>query len=207
MGYKTRINEAVKEATELNKEAFQKYLDSLPETVEEVKTMKIMSGADIVAECLAKGDTSGAAQHDSTKTYKRYYTTLRAMDHKANAMTAFRRKGQAGLKQYYNKVIRQAYYIKGKYPQFFKEDQGAPEVKPTLWEKLRDKFTFKVTFSAFALTLLMQCGPRHSHADDVYTEYIEGMRMQRIMINAKTLSSEIPAIIRKDSIRIYNMYR
>lgn len=202
MGIKAKVNKAVKEATEANKEMLDKFIAELPATVEEVRSLKTVRGADIIAECLSKGDAAQAAQHDSEKMYKRLYTTLKPMDHRANAMTAFRRKGKAGLRDYKAKVMAQAYYIKGKYPQFFQE-----EVKESIWEKIKKYIPF-LKASAIVL-ILAQCTPvqGENSAGKIYGEYREGFRVGRLTTYGRLESKEIKAVMRKDSIRIYQTYQ
>ena len=204
MGIKAKVNKAVKEATEVNKEMLDKFISELPATVEEVKTLKTVRGADIIAECLSNGDTAQAAQHDSEKTYKRLYTTLKPMDHRANAMTAFGRKGKAGLRDYKAKVMKQAFYIKGKHPQFFKEESN---VKESIWEKIKKYIPFLK--ASVIVLILAQCIPVQGEdaAGKIYSEYREGFRVGRLTTYGRLESNEIKAVMRKDSIRIYQTYQ
>lgn len=203
MGFKARVNKALAEAKELNKEKLEKFISELPTTVEEVNTLKTVRGADIIAECLAKGDTAQAAQHDSEKTYQRLYTQLRPMDHRANAMSAYRKKGVAGLRDYKAKVLKQAYYIKGKYPQFFAEEA----TKETLWEKIKKHIPFLK--ASVLVAILTQCTPvsGENQTQKIYDEYREGFRIGRLTTYGRLESNEIKAVMRKDSIRIYQTYQ
>ena len=65
MGTKTRIAKHVKESLEVNKDFINKFIKSLPKTVQEVKTFKKMKGSEIIVECLNAGNKEEALKHDS----------------------------------------------------------------------------------------------------------------------------------------------
>lgn len=119
MGTKQKTKKDYLELVSMQDEPFQKYLDTLPEMIEEHKEMRIMRGSDIIAELNSQGKEGEAQIYEPNKHYQRVYTTLKKMDHLSNAKKAFKKNGIPGLEKYRKQVREHAYKMKGKYPQFF----------------------------------------------------------------------------------------
>jgi len=137
MGTQQKTKKDYLELVSMQDEPFQKYIDSLPEMIEEHKEMKIMKGSDIIAELNSQGKEGEAQIYEPNKHYQRVYTTLKKMDHLANAKKAFKKSGIPGLEKYRKQVIEHAYKMKGKYPQFFNGTEKPKEPVISLRSKLQ----------------------------------------------------------------------
>jgi hypothetical protein len=122
-----------KKEMDIRKSALQKdptilstYLSTLPDMVEEKITTRNLSGETIITEYLAAGNKTEAAKYDPKVRYNLNKVQLVKMDHAKNATEAFIKKGNNGLEEYRKKVFEIGYYIKGKYPQYVKEQKQMP---------------------------------------------------------------------------------
>ena len=129
MGNKAKQKKNYLELLSLKDDPFKQYLETLPEMIEEHKIMRKMKGSDVILELNAQGKTAEAMVYEPNKVYDRIYTTLRKMDHLANAKKAFAKSGIPGLENYRKFVIEHAYKMKGKYPQYFLDNQKKEEPK------------------------------------------------------------------------------
>jgi len=108
MGNKAKQKKNYLELLSLKDDPFKQYLETLPEMIEEHKIMRKMKGSDVILELNAQGKTAEAMVYEPNKVYDRIYTTLRKMDHLANAKKAFAKFSYAylNLPFFFRPVVR-----------------------------------------------------------------------------------------------------
>ena len=95
-----------------------KYLQTIPDMVEEKVTTRNLSGEAIIKEYLEAGNKAEAEKYNPKVRYNLNTVQLVKMDHEKNATKAFIERGK--------KVFKIGYYIRGKYPQYVKIQRQKP---------------------------------------------------------------------------------
>lgn len=103
-----------------------KYLQTIPDMVEEKVTTRNLSGETIIKEYLEAGNKAEAEKYNPKVRYNLNTVQLVKMDHEKNATKAFIERGNKGLEDYRKKVFEIGYYIRGKYPEYVKIQRQKP---------------------------------------------------------------------------------
>lgn len=209
MSTKPKVRKMIKEGIEVNKSELEKFIASLPDMVEEVKETRRVKGADLIKQLLSEGKKAEAAQHKPNLTYTRVTERLRQINHRENVMAIFKKSGAKGLVAYRNKVIKQAHYIKGKYPEIF---PGTPE-----YQKKHGLFSNFMRWVGISSILFMvnSCTPTTASPanepkliivkeETILKIYKEGLRIGRLAAYSNRSKKQLEEIWRRDSAMIHN---
>ncbi|MEP7197259.1 MAG: hypothetical protein ABI851_12125 [Saprospiraceae bacterium] len=126
------IRSKVSEEELKSKINLKEWIAQLPPMVEETFHFRTITGQQYYDALIKGGQLDKANIVDLTKEYNERFVKLKEVDHNTLVPKIFAKKGANGLKKYYEDLVKQSYYIAGKYPQFAKTVEPKSKFKVSL---------------------------------------------------------------------------